>query len=427
MIRRIFNKFVKSQFAKDSITLVTGTTIAQILPILISPILTRIYSPEDIGVLQLFTSIVMIFAIIGNGRYELAIILPRKDSYAINVWALSVYVAFFTASVLLIVILLFHDFFVHALKNEQIGGWLYLAPLAVLAIAIFNSFNYLFTREKKYKTIAIVRVIRSSVVSLLQLGLYFVGSGALALLGGYTVGQAAGAGSFAFGISKRKKLLKKVNKPTMIAVAKRYKRFPQFTMVGSLFNRLNAELPTLFISSVFDAATLGFYGWGNRMLQIPSTFIGMSIGQVYMKQATEEVQRTGLAIKTFKSVLKRLFFIGLPIFATVYVSSEWLFGFIFGAEWTVAGQYARIVTPLLFVRFLVSPLSVTYSVFEEQVVSLFTQLGLLIVLFISFAIAWIMNLSFVYFLHIFVAIQVVYYLFFLFMLYQAAQGKLTKK
>ena len=40
----------KSEFSRNVLTLMTGTTIAQAIPIAISPILTRIYTPEDFGV-----------------------------------------------------------------------------------------------------------------------------------------------------------------------------------------------------------------------------------------------------------------------------------------------------------------------------------------------------------------------------------------
>ncbi len=49
------NKFFpKNEFAKNVLTLITGTTTAQTIPIIISPLLTRIYSPEDFGVWDYF-------------------------------------------------------------------------------------------------------------------------------------------------------------------------------------------------------------------------------------------------------------------------------------------------------------------------------------------------------------------------------------
>ena len=72
----------KSEFGRNVLTLMTGTTIAQAIPIAISPILTRIYTPEDFGVFALYISISTIFAVIVTGRYELAIMLPKKNKDA---------------------------------------------------------------------------------------------------------------------------------------------------------------------------------------------------------------------------------------------------------------------------------------------------------------------------------------------------------
>lgn len=426
MIKNLIEKIRSSEFSKNVLTLITGTTIAQLLPIAVSPILTRIYDPEDFGVLALFVSIVMIFAIIGNGRYELAIVLPKKDSYAVNIWALTLFIAFFISLILLFALLFFHNFFVDILNNPNIAGWLYLIPLIVFFVAVFNSLNYFYTRHKKFKKIAVIKILRSAVLSIFQLGLYFTGSGVLALLSGYSAGQFAGAGGFLIGLRKKAILLKKINKPVMIAMARRYKRFPQYTMTGSLFNRLTTELPNLFISSVFNAATLGFYSLSYRILSVPSSFLGMSIGQVYMKEATDEKQKTRISEKTFKSVIKKLFIIGLPIFTLLFFASEWIFAFVFGEEWRIAGKYAKIISPLLFVRFIVAPVSVTLSIFEEQVVSLFMQLGLLFTVLISFFIVLLLDLTFIKFLYIFVVLLIIYYIFFFFILFKTAQLKLRK-
>ena len=80
----------KSEFTRNVLTLMTGTAIAQAIPIIVSPILTRLYSPEDFGRLALFISIVSIMSVLATGKYELAIILPKKNSTAYQLVSLSV-------------------------------------------------------------------------------------------------------------------------------------------------------------------------------------------------------------------------------------------------------------------------------------------------------------------------------------------------
>ena len=142
-----------SEFARNVITLMTGTTIAQAIPIAISPILTRIYSPEDFGVLALFISISAIFGSIATARYELAIMLPEKNEEAINITALCIIISFFLSSVLFLIVSVFHVKIVELIGNQSISRWLYFIPLIVLFIGIHNSLSYYNTRNKYFKNI----------------------------------------------------------------------------------------------------------------------------------------------------------------------------------------------------------------------------------------------------------------------------------
>ncbi|HFU77558.1 MAG TPA: translocase, partial [Epsilonproteobacteria bacterium] len=102
----------KSEFSNNVLTLMTGTTIAQAIPIAISPILTRIYTPEDFGIFALFMAITGVFSVVASGRYELALMLPRKEEESINIFALGVIIIFFLTGLLFLVVLLFHPFLV---------------------------------------------------------------------------------------------------------------------------------------------------------------------------------------------------------------------------------------------------------------------------------------------------------------------------
>ena len=135
----MINKFKpKSEFSKNVLTLMTGTTIAQAIPIAISPILTRIYTSEDFGIFALFIAITTIFGTIANGRYELAIMLPKKDEDAINIFALGFIITCFISLILLILVLVFNDYFTKLLGNEEVSFWLYFVPIAVINIAVLS-------------------------------------------------------------------------------------------------------------------------------------------------------------------------------------------------------------------------------------------------------------------------------------------------
>ena len=65
----MIGKFMpSSRYARNVITLMTGTGVAQLIPIAVSPILTRIYSPADFGGLALCLALSSISAVVVSGR-----------------------------------------------------------------------------------------------------------------------------------------------------------------------------------------------------------------------------------------------------------------------------------------------------------------------------------------------------------------------
>src|SRR5690606_7807845 len=144
----------KSEFSKNVIILMTGTTVAQAIPITITPILTRMYSPEDFGVLALFVAITAILGSIANGRYELAIMLPDSDDDAINIAAMGMLIASILALLPFMPAVFLNDSISAKLENSFIGFWLYFVPSVVWLLGLYNILNYLNNRKQCYKDIA---------------------------------------------------------------------------------------------------------------------------------------------------------------------------------------------------------------------------------------------------------------------------------
>ena len=155
-----------------------------------------------------------------------------------------------------------------------------------------------------------------------------------------------------------------------------------------------------------------------RVLGMPSALIGGSIGQVFFQEATKEKQRTGQAINSYLSTLKKLIMLGVPSFGVLFFIVEDLFALVFGEEWRIAGTYAQIVVPLFFIRFISSSLSRTVIVFEKQRSELIINLFLIStsMLLISFFNNFI---QFLYFYTIFMSLN---YLLFLLYYHKLSKG-----
>ena len=278
----------KSDFSRNVITLMTGTTIAQSIPIATSPILTRIYTPEDFGVFALFISITSILATIANGRYELAIMLPKKDEDAINIFALGFIITCIMTIITFAVILIFNDYLTNLLVNKEIGFWLYFVPLALFFSGLFNILNYFNNRRKNYKDLRNTTILKSIILAVVQISVGFMKAGAIGLISGSLLSNMFANMKLARNILKDKMLLSKIKKVKIITLAKKYKDFPKFSMPAGLLNSSATNLNNTLIPSFFNLSTLGYYSLVDRVLSMPSSLISSSIGQVFFQQASSE-------------------------------------------------------------------------------------------------------------------------------------------
>jgi O-antigen/teichoic acid export membrane protein len=368
----------KSEFSRNVLTLMTGTTIAQAIPIAISPILTRIYSPEDFGLFALFIAITTILGGIASARYELAIMLPKKDDDAINVFALGFIITSTISLILLVLVLVSNDYFVKMLNNTEIGKWLYLVPVSVFFIGIFNLLNYFNSRKKYYKNIANAIILKSIIIAIIQLSVGFFKQGPSGLISGQIISQMFANLRLFKNIIQDKSFISKISKVKIIALAKRYKKFPKFSMQSEVLNNTSVQLPLLMLGSFFNIGVVGFYSLSHKLISMPMILIGSSIGQVFFQQAAlAKDNKQQLALLTSKTYFK-LLYIGIVPFSILISFSDYIFAFIFGSEWIVAGEYAQVLSLWILFVFITSPLSNLTSILEKQKEALYFNIIILI-------------------------------------------------
>ncbi len=388
MIKRIKNYINKSEFVKNSLTLFTGTTVAQIIPLVLSPVLSRIYSPEDFGILALYMSIASILVVFSTGRYEMAIMLPKKDSDAVNVFLLSILIAAFLGILVLFFVVFFNSQFADFAGNKNISFYLYFLPITVFSIGLFKSLNYWFNRKNQFKNIAKAKVVASSGNSLIALSTGLLKKGSSGLVFGWIIGQFASAvfllKEF---LQKEKSNLKSINKLKLIALLKRYKKFPLFDTWSELLNVLSVQLPIIVLVHYYGENITGHYSFAYKILLLPFSLLAFSMGQAFFKQATD-LKTSGKDVAAFTfGVFKKLVLISFFPLAIIGFFGDFIFPFIFGKEWIIAGEYSRIFSLWIFVIFISSPLTNLFAVYERQRTNLIfnfvmfiSRIGMLIIM-----------------------------------------------
>jgi len=365
------NDFLKSikqsEFGKNVITLTGGTAIAHTFPFFISPILTRLFTPEDFGVLTLFSSIFGMIVLIISGRYELAIVLPKEKKDAYHLAYLSFFISLIITAVGLFFSIVFDTKIAELLKSESILEWLIYIPIAAFFSGLYNILNYLHLREKAFKKIS-VAVISSSVSNnVAKLGIGYLMAGPAGLIYGTVLGPIFSSFVFLGKVSNEAiKYAKHITKKGIKSVAKTYKDFPLINSLHALADGVNVNVTILLISAFFGEAILGLYGFTFRILKAPLGIIGSSTGQVFFQRISENYANKKELLPLFKKTTLMLVKICIIPFIILGFSGEYIFAFIFGSEWGDAGIYAQIMAPWMFVNFISSPVSQIPLVFHKQ-------------------------------------------------------------
>ncbi|MFW3344163.1 lipopolysaccharide biosynthesis protein [Aliarcobacter butzleri] len=411
----------KSEFSRNVLTLMTGTTIAQAIPIAISPILTRIYTPEDFGVLALFVAITTIFGSVANGRYELAIMLPRKDEDAINIFALGFIITAMMSFILLILAIVFNNYFTKLLGNDEISFWLYFVPLTVFLTGLWNILNYFNNRRKQYKDLRNSTIIKSIVLAAIQLSVGFLKSGVTGLISGQIISQLFANSKLLKNIIKDKFLISKISRIKMLTLLKKYKKFPIYSLPSTLADTSSQQLPYLIIPTIFSLTVSGYFSFAKKIINLPSSFISSSISQVfYQSMVNAKNERCGLEILLFKT-LKKLALIAFPITLFLYFLIPYIFPFIFGQNWTISGEIAQYLSLIFFITFIVSPLSISFSVTMELEKIALWQYSYLVTTCLLFLFFMLNEYDFITFLISLVIHEYILYIIYLYMIIQTVK------
>jgi O-antigen/teichoic acid export membrane protein len=364
MYTRLRTYFSNSGLLRNSATLIVGTVLAQLIPILFQPILRRMFSAEAFGTAALFITAVGMLVAIANLKYESAIVLPKEDQTAHELMSGGVLISGLLSLVIWLLIFINEDYIVQRFELDQDASWyLHLLPLSVFLVSSFQCFNYYLIRKKAFKDSAKNKVYRRSTEALTQAtsGSLKIGSGLLLgnligdfvnFIGGYK--QAAKKGfSFSFQL---KKIL-----PTL----KQYWQFPVYQALPSLLNTISLTLPVFIVNAAFGKAQTGQYDLSRLVLSLPMALISIALSQVYLQHQAEKIRNKQEIKPDFKKVSQSLLLLSLPFALVLFFLATPVFSFVFGSQWRLAGELTAVLIFGQTLKFIVSPLSSTLVALQE--------------------------------------------------------------
>lgn len=344
-------------------TLLSGAAVAMAVSYLVQPILTRMYTPDEFGLLDTFVALLALIVPFSSGKYEDAIILPEDDSEAGHILSLSVIILMLVTAVLTAG-LLFRESIADVLGVAELSYWLPLIPLSLLLVRLAMMGELWSVRVKDFKRISGVNISRTSTMNVTKI--LTSSYGAAGLFAGYVVGFIAAVALYSKNIVRALRLSFSGGVVAGIKrVASRYSAFPTFTMPASILGAMVNRLPFLLLLFFFSTEVVGFYGRAFAAIMVPLSVVGSAVSSVFYVFAAERRGTDLLAGSTMR-VHDRLVLFALYPVAVVVLAGPEIFSVVFGSDWSVSGSYARIVGVWLFMSGVASPLTRLFDVLERQ-------------------------------------------------------------
>lgn len=365
------------------IKFISGNALSQLILILGTPFLTRLYTPADFGIYAILLSIILIVGVVGTGRYDQIIYKYMEQVEWNDCFANGLIISFVISSLTLLLT------YILCLTLNFSLIYVMLGPL-IFSFSVIQLFTSLLSLHSNYRQIIVANFLRSIILVVSQLILYKLSSVGLVI--GLLLSQVFTLLYLAFYSLKTNKVVFKL-------VWKKHNYKELFlSSFQSLSNALSSQLPVLFIPQLYGVGILGLYGLAMRLTQIPITFFTNAIRPYIMGELNKyknEKQTVFEVLWKSSGVLLILSVIGI---AMIYLLAEDFFRIYAGEAWAYAGNIASIISIWLLIAFA-NVVATSYLTVSARFFSLFVYDIILLLLRGGVVVGgYYMNLSFAEFL-----------------------------
>jgi len=356
---RAIKYILSNPLYKGVFVLGSGTVVAQLIGIVAAPIITHLYTPSEMGVLAVYSSVLAILGVGATLRYELAYGLPKENDDAINLFGLSLILLCITTIGFALILLFGRDLLIHTFDLGSLEQYTWFLLIGFFGMGLYTMLSYWAIRQRDYGRITYTKINQGIGGSACKILLGLPSFGPVGLIIGHIVSQIAGITTLARAMWKMERQnLKAISLSRMKSAAKTYKSFPAFNFPASIVNTMALQLPPLMLLALYDSQVVGFYALAHMLLVLPSNLISRSMGQAYFGEASKMVRERSRELRSlYVRTLKHLSIIAVPLIGIPALCAPFVVPFIFGGAWTEAGWYCWPLALMAISAFIASPTS----------------------------------------------------------------------
>jgi O-antigen/teichoic acid export membrane protein len=345
----------QSRFVRDAAWQSAGGLLAQFIVVLTLPILTRVFTPAEFGNLSFFLQVITFTSIFLTFRFEYLLQLPSSNEVAI---AMALHVTAFAAAaatVVTVFLCVFPNIITAIVGNPTLANWLPLVAVAALFSSASVAAQALIQRQQKYHFSGMSEVVNKATYVGTALAAAALWHNSISLMLATLAGLAAKSFWLASKISDVPRLGRQTFKVARIGLYQ-LRGMSLSLMYSHVMLAVTSGLPIVYIAQAYGEAKLGQFTLAFSTLYLPASLIGAAIGQVFSERASKR-WNTGQDFNHLaKSTLFVLFGLSIPVFAVIAWLSPILYPLVFGAAWSDAGRFARVMSLSSAAAFISTPL-----------------------------------------------------------------------
>lgn len=383
MIKNILHSlrsFKPGSFKYNFLVTSSSGAIGFLLQLIFTPIIARIYSPEDFGEFALYNLIITNLIILVGLSYNEAIVALKKTKEFSKVLQLYLVSAVLSLLVIFTILILTGQTLFESLFTQEVN-WLWILFPALIINFLCTAFQTINIRFKEFlrNAKASLAVSASSRIFTLTLGL--IQPSAFGLIVGILAAQFVSI----FILPTKKMLLKvwalkpfSIDRTKFTAAFKKYSSYPFYLMPSHLIVQISNQIPVFFLSTYFAATYVGIFYFANSLLSIPMNIIGNAMRPVYFQRAAElkdDIQELG---KLTQSLLNKFLLLGTPVLLVLFLFGSDLFLLVLGESWEKSGDVASVLGISYFYQLISSPFSNIRKVFRVEHQELSVQILFLV-------------------------------------------------
>lgn len=344
---------------------------AQALSLLVVPILTRLYSPEDFGAFAIYLAILNTLVPIASLRMQATLALPEQPEDSgrllhISLLALIMNVAL---TALIAGVVITGGLVPNEWMTDQRQFLLLLLPLNLAALGLVQIYSAWTMLHQRTSATAVARIIESVMDRSTSCLCAF--SAAIHPLG-LLAGRLVGSGAAAYSLWKATHTCVTNTRRSwpdfrsLLPLAVRYRHFALVSSAATLCDSAARQAPALLLAFLFSPAVAGYYALAFQVVNVPLLIAGDALSSTYFQRAarlrTTPEQLTQSTVKLFRSMLSLI----IPMTLGLSFLGPAVFHRIFGDGWAPAGEYAQVLAAGFLFMFLHRPISVLFDVYEAQ-------------------------------------------------------------